>query len=149
MEEYDRDRIFGLKTIRFQKGDWGVKEACDFLREHFPCSRVVVNIRSDVEGQFRSMNTTFTEEHKGAMDADHIQKMNDFMIDVAEELGEEMARLIDMNEWTQDVEVLNDLIGWLGFRDCRYQAVVHENANGYGRDNETEPDIGDDCHYLN
>ena len=149
LEEYDRGTILGLKTIRFQKGEWTVKNSADFLRENFPCSRVVVNIRSDVDSQLKSMTTTFsnkkTEEEK---DSDDILKMNKFLIKVVEELGDEMAKLVDMNDWTLNVEVLNEVISWLGFQQCKYHAVVHENADGFGRDHETAPDIGENCHYA-
>ena len=76
-----------FKTIRFQKGDWSVQEASNFLREYFPCSRVVANIRSDVESQLKSMSNTFKNDHKGADDTDKILKMNDFLIRVAEVKG--------------------------------------------------------------
>mmetsp|Transcript_16833 Transcript_16833/g.25273 ORF Transcript_16833/g.25273 Transcript_16833/m.25273 type:complete len:367 (+) Transcript_16833:97-1197(+) len=149
LEEYDRGTILGLKTIRFQKGDWRVKDSADFLRENFPCSKVVVNIRSDVDSQLKSMNTTFSNESTTeGKDTDDIVKMNEFLIKVVEELGDEMAKLVDMNDWTQNVEVLNEVISWLGFRHCKYHAVVHENANGFGRDNETPHDIGENCHYA-
>ena len=47
----------------------------------------------------------------------------------------------------KDVEILNDLIHWLGFRECKYKEVVHENVNGYGRDHDTDTGIGEKCHY--
>jgi hypothetical protein len=145
--QYDRGTIFGLKTIRFQKGIWSVKAAADFLRENFPCSRMIVNIRSDVENQVKSMNATFANPDSGNKNIGNVQKMTAFLVDIADELGDERAKLVDMNEWTEDVNILNDVITWLGFRDCKYHAVVHENANGYDRDNVTRPDIGNNCHY--
>ena len=51
VEEYDRHKILGMKTIRFHKGSWTPKEAATFLRENFPCSWIVVNVRSDVHSQ--------------------------------------------------------------------------------------------------
>jgi hypothetical protein len=149
LEEYDRDTILGAKTIRFQKGGWSVKEAADFLRENFPCSRVVVNIRTDVEGQLKSIDKTFQTENgnKKGPSTDKIGDMNRFLMHLSEELGEDMARLVDMNDWTKDVEILNDLIHWLGFRECKYKEVVHENVNGYGRDHDTDTGIGEKCHY--
>ena len=148
LEEYDRGTILGLKTIRFHKGNWRVKDSADFLRENFPCSRVVVNIRSDVDSQLKSMNTTFSNKNTENKDTDDLLKMNEFLIKVVEELGDEMAKLVDMNDWTQNVEVLNEVISWLGFQQCKYHAVVHENADGFGRDHETAPDIGENCHYA-
>ncbi len=147
VEEYDKDMIMGAKTIRFQKGTWSVEESAEFLRENFPCSRIVVNIRSDVASQMKSIDKTFQEDNKGDLSEEGIENMNEFLENLSEELGEDMSRLVDMNDWTKDVVVLNDLIHWLGFRDCKYQQVVHENANGYGRDHETDSGVGANCHY--
>lgn len=148
MEEYDRNRILGAKTIRFHKGDWSIGEASDFLREIFPCSRIVVNIRSDIESQLKSLNTTFSSAHNYIKGTEFIKNMNDFLVGVAKDLGPDMAKLVDMTEWTKDVEILNDVILWLGYRDCRFSAIVHENTNGFGRDHETLPDLGANCHYA-
>ena len=146
IEEYDLDTILGVKTIRLQKGTWGVKQAANFFKYSFPCSRVLVNIRGDVEKQLESMNKTFAN-HNPNMKASDVESMNEFLMDLAKELGDDMARFVDMSEWTQDVGILNDVVHWLGFRECKYHAIVHENVNGLGRDHETKPDIGESCHY--
>lgn len=148
IEEYDRDRILGVKTIRFHKGEWSIREASQFLRENFPCSRIVVNIRSDIQSQLKSLNSTFSSAQKYVKDTEYIKGMNDFLVGVAGDLGTDMARLIDMTEWTKDVDILNDLIHWLGYRDCRYTGIVHENTNGFGRDHVTMLDLGTNCHYV-
>jgi len=62
--EHDENLILGVKTIRYHKKTWDVKTAATFLKENFPCSRVIVNIRSDIDGQSRSINTTFTNPRK-------------------------------------------------------------------------------------
>mmetsp|Transcript_2075 Transcript_2075/g.3770 ORF Transcript_2075/g.3770 Transcript_2075/m.3770 type:complete len:358 (-) Transcript_2075:1014-2087(-) len=148
IEEYDRDRILGVKTIRFHKGEWSIGEASQFLKQNFPCSRVVVNIRSDIQSQLKSLNSTFSSAQNYVKGAEFIKGMNDFLVGVEEELGIEMARLIDMTEWTKNVEILNDLIHWLGYRDCRYANIVHENTNGFGRDHETMLNLGNHCRYV-
>jgi len=128
LEEYDRGRILGCKTIRFHKDQkWSVKESADFLRENFPCSRIVINIRSNIKDQLNSMKKTF----KNGMTTRKLEEMNDFLVQLSKELGEDMAKLVDMNEWSKDIDVLNNLIYWLGFRECKYQKVVHENYKRY------------------
>ena len=150
LEEYDRDFILGAKTIRFQKGDWTVKESADYLRENFPCSRIVVNIRSDLDGQAQSIESTFNDDgtDSTARARDRVERMNSFLLKLANELGDDMAQLLDMSEWTKDVESLNKVVRWLGFKRCNFARVVHENSNGYGRDQETDPGIDDECHYA-
>jgi hypothetical protein len=150
LEEYDRDLILGAKTIRFQKGDWTVKESADYLRENFPCSRIGVNIRSDLEGQAESIENTFNDDgaDSGSRARDRVERMNNFLLKLAKELGDDMAHLLDMNEWTKDVKSLNKVVRWLGFKRCDFARVVHENSNGYGRDKETDPGIDDECHYA-
>jgi hypothetical protein len=147
INDYDQGRILGVKTIRFHKGDWSIREACQFLKDNFPCSRIVVNIRSDVRSQLKSLNSTFSSAQNYAKNEEFVKGMNDFLVGVAGELGTDMARLIDMTEWTKNVEILNDLIHWLGYRDCRYTSIVHENTNGFGRDHETLLNLGKNCHY--
>ena len=73
--------------------------------------------------------------------------MNDFLTQLTTELGEDMAQLIDMTEWTKNVKVLNDVVDWLGFRHCQFHSIVHENAGGFERDHDTSPNISDECHY--
>ena len=139
VEDYDQSTILGLKTIRIQEDtEWSPIEAAAFFKESFPCSRIVVNIRSDTENQAASGN------EKGAKE-DLIRK-NDFLTEFAEDLGADTARLVDMTKWTKNVTVLDDVLAWLGYKDCKFEYIVHANQDGYGLD-WTNPHIGDGCHY--
>ncbi len=148
LHEYDKEKIFGLKTIRIHKRNiWTPEVAAEFFKENFPCSRVVVNIRSDIDSQLKS------RENVGWSKADSnshgsLEEDNTFLKNFSKYLGDDMARLIDMNEWTGDegVTVLNSLLKWLGYVDCEFQEVLHENHDGYGTDT-THIDLGDHCHY--
>ena len=73
--------------------------------------------------------------------------IRDFHINVGKELGEEYAKIINFDEWIKDVSVLNDVIDWLGYKDCAFNAIVHDNENGYAVDKTTMIDLGDNCHY--
>ncbi len=144
LEEYDRDKILGLKTVRIhQKHTWSPKLAAEFFKENFPCSRVVVNIRSDIDSQIESRANLGWK-----VDADELKRGNEFLKNFSEYLGDDMARLIDMNEWTGDggVAVLNSILEWLGYSDCHFQELLHENHDGYGTDT-THIDLGGQCHY--
>jgi hypothetical protein len=156
LEVYDAHTIVGVKTIRFQKGSWTVSEAVDFLRENFPCSRVVINIRSNVQDQVNSISKTFGENLSKDATADatmkRVHKMNDFLLDLGEVLGKDIAKVIDMSEWVQDVDVINDVIDWLGYENCAFKQILHENSpgdkgDGLGRDHETDTGLDESCRY--
>eukprot|EP00553_Chaetoceros_curvisetus_P013637 CAMPEP_0204640668 /NCGR_PEP_ID=MMETSP0717-20131115/48103_1 /ASSEMBLY_ACC=CAM_ASM_000666 /TAXON_ID=230516 /ORGANISM="Chaetoceros curvisetus" /LENGTH=171 /DNA_ID=CAMNT_0051661145 /DNA_START=132 /DNA_END=647 /DNA_ORIENTATION=- len=143
--EYDRDKILGFKTIRLHAIDtWTPKQAADFLKENFPCSRIIVNIRSDIQSQVQSKIKL-----GWSMDLEGQLRQNTFLREFSAHLGEEMARLIDMNERTKDVSVLNSLLEWLGFVDCHFQEILHENRDRFEVDTETQINVGDQCYYPN
>ena len=141
LAEYDQSTILGIKTIRLQASKWSPDGAADFFRENFPCSRIVVNIRSDIKSQVASMNNEGWESEN-----ESLSKENSFLKRFAGSLGQDMARLIDMTKWTTDVSILNDLLDWLGYEDCHYQSILHENHDGYDLD-QTDPHLGEQCHY--
>jgi len=142
--------ILGLKTIRIQKSDfsqseWSPSEAAAFFKESFPCSRIVVNIRSDTEGQDASRIKLGWSANASAVDEGLVKEI-EFLTKFAENLGPDTARLIDMTMWTKNISILNDLLDWLGYKECHFKSLVHANHDGYGLD-QTDPQIGDDCHY--
>ena len=110
----------------------GATEAAVYFQNNFPCSM----FRSDVDGQMNS------EQNLGWSADDHsLKRNNKFLHNFAEALGNETARLVDMEDWTKDVSILNSLVSWLGFRGRRF-----ENHDGYGRDN-SDPGFGARCRY--
>eukprot|EP00553_Chaetoceros_curvisetus_P010063 CAMPEP_0204621742 /NCGR_PEP_ID=MMETSP0717-20131115/7388_1 /ASSEMBLY_ACC=CAM_ASM_000666 /TAXON_ID=230516 /ORGANISM="Chaetoceros curvisetus" /LENGTH=225 /DNA_ID=CAMNT_0051636223 /DNA_START=121 /DNA_END=798 /DNA_ORIENTATION=- len=150
----DSDMIIGFKTVRFHgeemlvEGDEesGLIPAAKFLVKTFPCARFVINIRGDVESQVASWQKAFGTN----LDGDKIRRYNTYLTEVASFMGQDRARLIDMAEWSQQdnsgVEVLNELIDWLGFQNCRFETLLHENRDGYGMDG-TKVSLGKNCHY--
>ena len=125
LDDYDQSTILGLKTIHIQNSDWPAYKAAAFFKENFPCSRIVVNLRwsESRAGEFKFLNFF----------ADH--------------LGPDTVKLVlgGMTEWTKGgtVPVLNDLLDWLGYKEC---TIVHENRDGYDLD-WTDPQISEECYY--
>ena len=148
----ENDLILGFKTVRFhgveflsEEGTGDLLPAAKFMLENFPCARFVINIRGDVEKQVESWEAAFGTP----MDGDEVRRYNRWLVDVASYMGQDKARLVDMTEWIEKdsgVEVLNDLIEWLGFVDCRYESLLHSNKDGYGIDRQ-QVSLGKNCHY--
>lgn len=136
--EYDDSKIFGMKTIRIHLNktkvlgpthsirihtDWQPEEAADFFKINFPCSRILVNIRSDLTGLANSVTSTNGFEAKGStlepndmfpIIIDRFKKANQFLRSFATIVGTDSGMLLDMNEWSKDISQLNDLLKWMG-----------------------------------
>jgi len=130
----DSDEILGFKTVRFHDEEQFGKnheKSVEFLMKTFPCARFIINIRRDVKAQKNSWLKAFGTE----IDGNSIRHYNQRLENIAAQLGKERARLIDMSEWSQKdgsgLQVLNEMIEWLGFEGCQYLYLWHSNKNGY------------------
>ena len=149
IEEYDEHTIMGFKSVRFHLSHWTVQEGAKFLRENFPCSKIIINMRSNVQSQMESVGTTFMRDGNTEDELENeLVQYNSFQRALSQELGSDVAKLIDMNDWKEDVSVLNDVIDWLGFEGCAFRELVHENHDGYGRDTDHDVDLGANCRYT-
>jgi hypothetical protein len=141
--------VLGAKIIRIPHGNWGPKKAAQFFQENFPCARFIINIRSDEEAQLNSMSSAFhfdlNDEKKKEQKEQSLVQSNQFLIKLHEELGKKSSMFIDMTRWKDDITILNKVVKWLGFQDCAFDAIVHENHDNYGIDFETEVHLGDTC----
>lgn len=158
----DKDMIIGFKTIRFFGPQWNQPpfqnstdafEQIDFLRSHFPCARVVFNIRSDTEAHAKS---TAVLGKGGRKTADELTIVNEIYQRGAQMLGPKQAYLLDSTEWGGDqntgtsergLEIFDDLAKWLGFTDCQFSALTRANARRKTL-NQSSIDLGPDCRYT-
>ena len=47
-----------------------------------------------------------------------------------------------------NMSVLNSVVEWLGFKDCNFTSIAHENHDGYHRDEKfRNPFVGSNCRY--
>jgi hypothetical protein len=144
---FDPSMILGHKTIRMFKPKVSIKlspkEMSEFLKRNFPCSKVIINIRRNITNEIHS------REHvnwsKDGIEAQGIQKVSQLHEEFAEWLGPEMGKLIYMEDWTNNVTIVNQVVEWLGFQDCVFHDIFHENHHGYGRDKKTHPHLGPNC----
>lgn len=149
----DSETILGFKTVRLHEAlmaenrvelnDYGLWD--EFFTDNFPCARFVFNIRGDIEKQVQSWLLAFGTK----LDGDMIRKYNMKLSQLAAVLGPDRARVIDMSEWSKKdgsgLVVLNDLIEWLGYRNCKFTSLIHSNKDGYGKDT-TKLSLGKHCH---
>ena len=151
-EDHEASTIIGAKMIRIQNGQWTVKEAVDYFNTAFPCAKYIVNIRSGIDGQAESRAKLGWKVNKEKMEG-----ANDFLERFAKQMGQNKARLIDMNDWVAEpfendesekgVRVLNHAVRWLGFKDCRFQSLLLENNNSTYKADTTAVNLGDNCYY--
>lgn len=122
--------IVGFKTIRFDRGSKGhYSQMVDFVKENFPCSRILININSNVTRQvisFRDANFYDVSESS-------LQRRNRALAHIHELFGDHQSYWLDSANWTQNVDVLNDAVEWLGFhKSCRFRELLQFNTkNGF------------------
>jgi len=126
----DDSTIVGFKTIRLLEKSSQVSHVAHIIRDNLPCSRVVINYRSDVTSQIKS-----AKKLAWLTTVDSIAEQNSALRELAKELGPRRVFLLDSSEWTKNITNFNDMIGWLGFREeCAFKTAFQYNTNksGYG-----------------
>ena len=144
LDRYETSQILGAKMIRVQSGKWTALQASKFFNYNFPCAKYIINTRLNTDNQVASQKNTFEGPAPLEELPDRIKRQNDFLTQFAQYMSEDKARLIYMEEWTKNVTQLNEVVEWLGFRNCQYDKVLHNNKNGYEGD-ESPIDLGRGC----
>lgn len=106
---------------------------------------------SDVDDGNANDNDSFpntTSAFKGP-DVKELERIRDFHIQVGGLLGTTYAKVIKLEDWEDNVNVLNEVIHWLGYdsQKCAFNTITHDNANGYSVDNSIV-DVGEQCKLL-
>jgi len=134
IERYDSKLIMGFKTVRLDEGAWTYNEAIKYLKEAFPCARFIINTGSDHDSVVRSRQKHFEYSKPTPKLLEDLKKQNEFYINMANELGPDIARLVDLDDWMNDVDVLNGIVRWLGFSNCKFNIIIHDNKDGFRSD---------------
>jgi hypothetical protein len=123
----DTETIVGFKTIRLLQGNPVNDDSIiQFIKNMFPCSRIIINYRSNVEAQMQSQHRAFGGT---TVTAENLREQNERLRHMAKLFGPEQAKLIDSTEWTQDVTILNDVVSWLGFDiNCHFTELLEFNT---------------------
>ena len=131
----DEMTIIGFKEIRIHS----MKEI-DFLLKHFPCSRFIFNIRST--GLEESQNKHF-KNPRFTMARNIL--IPSLYKELEKKLGPKQLIKMDMSDWSKtNGNHFTILASWLGFKDCVYTSLVHDNIYGYIGNQETLH-LGDKC----
>lgn len=111
--------IFGFKEIRVAD-----LKSLGYLYTRFPCSKFIFNIRSEGEALQRSQQMYLRDEtlYRNSL---AIPRLYNIMKKL---LGEERVYLMDIAQWKHDSSYFDDLGKWLGFENCKYPKVLHDNA---------------------
>lgn len=146
----DTDTIIGFKTIRFldNVSPSEDKDMVEYVQQHFPCSRILVNIRSDTRTQAISYanKKNFQTQLRGQAT---LEQMNERLRRVASMFGSQ-AMLLDSSDWTKNIDRLNQVVQWLGFHDsCKFERLLEFNTRGKGYvHGETELAVDPNCRYI-
>jgi hypothetical protein len=147
--EEDSEAMVGFKTIRFLRGleEEETEALVQWVKNNFPCARVFVNIRSDIEQQAKSQQR-YIHKHF-AEDVEQLRHTNDRMHLVAQLFGER-AFLLDSYLWLNDIRHLNNAVEWLGFhKSCFFHELLEFNTNhGFKHGNKTDLQVRPSCHYV-
>lgn len=145
-QEEEQSTIVGFKTIRshIAENNDNMQLFVDFLQEHLPCARYLVNYRSDIKAHIKSWGTNFNWTGDIAKE---IQMENDNLMLLYSMLGPDQAYLLDSTKWTKNVTVLNEALGWLGYNSsCYFPEVLEFNTKQYMH---TKTEFGDASIFSN
>jgi len=128
--------IIGFKTIRFFYHRYREEQQdsmAQFLIDNFPCSKVLINVNSDVEGQAASIEKNFKRDGGSEKIRHDIVRENDMMSRLSKTLGPERSFVLDKTVWTADnLTSLNAAVSWLGYGEpCHFKEMLAYNAGGY------------------
>eukprot|EP00555_Chaetoceros_dichaeta_P014882 CAMPEP_0198254442 /NCGR_PEP_ID=MMETSP1447-20131203/4737_1 /TAXON_ID=420782 /ORGANISM="Chaetoceros dichaeta, Strain CCMP1751" /LENGTH=254 /DNA_ID=CAMNT_0043940479 /DNA_START=302 /DNA_END=1067 /DNA_ORIENTATION=+ len=147
----DSHTILGFKSIKVHDTN-KLNKTIEFVKSTFPCARVILNIRSHIKDQVLSQKAflDIKKSDKNQTIFKSLRRENARMKRMVKMFGNERARLLDMVDWTNEetgLQYLNDVVYWLGFRDCKFNQLYHENTNGYESNNTGRVNVGPNCHY--
>lgn len=134
VREEDDQSIDGFKTIRFLDGPESDDNfLVQFIRENFPCSKIVINYTSNITRQSNSwlgLPGFAAQEKKSTLSK--LGKYNGRLMKISTMFGSR-AYLLDSAVWLKNISVLNEMVNWLGFSEkCHFTSLLTFNVGGRG-----------------
>ena len=126
----DDQRIVGFKTIRFLSGPESDDDSLvQFIRENFPCSKIVINYTSNITRQ--SNSDWFGAKEKNST-LSKLGEKNARLMKISTMFGSR-AYVLDSAVWLKNISVLNEMVNWLGFSEkCHFTSLLRFNVGGSG-----------------
>jgi hypothetical protein len=149
----EAEEIVGFKTIRLLLDNRmkDVPKIAAFLKTHFPCTRYIINRRSNLTEQAQSQKNHFFSVESMNLEAvtDKLEQETQRLLRLAELLGTERATILDSSAWLKNVEVLNQAVRWLGFSEsCAFHEIMELNTAGFDNGNTTITPLDPQCQYV-
>lgn len=130
--------IVGFKTIRFLDGpESDDNSLVQFIRENFPCSKIVINYTSNLTRQSNSAWHAALKKNSTIL---KLEEANARLRKISTMFGSR-AYLLDSAAWLKNISVLNEMVDWLGFSEkCHFTSLLAFNVfnvggrgNGHGK----------------
>lgn len=138
-EQTQRKSILGFKNIgrEITMGSVPMETpVADFVKENFPCSRIIINYSSNLE---RQANSSWHAQKNHTQQVTELAKLNSRLKVMAKQFGSQ-AYVLDSALWLKNLTYLNELVSWLGFPpECHFKGLLEFNTkgNGYGHGQTT------------
>jgi hypothetical protein len=127
----EQSTIVGFKTIRshMAKNEKEMELFVSFLKENLPCTRYLINYRSDMATLKKSLKSNFLL----VGDIEKIIEWEKQQLELLYKLlGPDHAFKLDSSKWTKNVSVLNEALDWLGFSSsCYFSELLEFNTAQY------------------
>lgn len=148
--EDDSETIVGMKTIRFVgEEEDEMHGLVRWIKDIFPCARIIINYRSDIEALAESQLKALPMEDK--TDAKGLQKALQDDIDKLRKAAEwfgEQAYVLDSSAWLKDISELNKIVEWLGFHpSCAFKEYLEFNTDGFAHGKQMT-ELDPNCRYM-
>jgi len=118
-EKVDTDTIIGFKELRID-----TLRQIEFLLTHFPCSKFIFNVRNDPLSLKYSQKKWLGNEDLVAK-SEKVPLVHRYL---KQRLGSNRVYFMDMIEWSKsEGKDFNTLANWLGFENCIFPDVLHDN----------------------
>ena len=126
----DDQTIVGFKTIRFLSGPESEDNSLiEFVRENFPCSKIVINYTSNVT---RQSNSAWLAKRERNLTLSRLREKNTRLRKISTMLGSR-AYMLDSAVWLKNISALNEMVKWLGFSEkCHFASLLAFNVGGKG-----------------
>jgi len=147
----DKETIIGFKTVRFHENITmkNLSKYVQFVKESFPCARIIVNIRSDVEALTASIKKQKWSKGVETSLISAEAKLGLSNLKQIAKLFGEQAILLDSTKWTKNVDEINRVVDWLGFEStCHFKEIMELNTNGRARGGQVNNEMSVTCKYA-